>query len=160
VAAWLAAWAGGAAGAAAQPADPSDRFWVSGGVGFGALEEEVGAGFTFDGVLQRGSRLFALHATAVLAGYELSHVAGELGLLYGRASTGTGSFQWSAAAGASFVQVDMSGRRLRNTVGLPVAVHGSLDSRVIGIGAGAFANVNAAEPFGGLVVTLRVGRLS
>ena len=122
--------------------------------------EEVGAAFTFDAALQRGPRLFALHATAVLAGYELSHIAGELGLLYGRASTGAGSFRWSAAAGLSFVQVDITGRRLRNTVGLPVAVQGSLDSRVIGIGAGAFVNFNGAEPFGGMVVTLRLGRLS
>lgn len=155
----MAAYAGCAVGLVAQPVASPDRFWLSGGAGVGAMEE-VGAAFSVDGAFQRGTRLFALHATAVLAGYELSHVAGEVGLLYGRASTGAGSLRWSAAAGLSVVQVDIAGRVLRNTVGLPIVLQGSLDSRVIGIGAGAFVNFNGAEPFGGMVVTLRLGRLS
>jgi hypothetical protein len=125
----------------------------------GGIIEESGAAFSADIAHQRDARLLALHATAVLAGYELSHVSGEIGLLYGRASTGVGAARWSAAAGLSFVQVDISGRRLRNTVGLPISLQGSLDSPNVGIGMAGFANLNPAESYAGLLVTLRAGRL-
>lgn len=125
----------------------------------GGILEESGAAFSVDVAHQRGDRLLALHATAVLAGYELSHVSGEIGLLYGRASTGSRAARWTAAAGLSFVQVDISGRRLRNTVGLPISLQGSLDSPYVGIGMAGFANLNPAESYAGLVLTLRVGRL-
>ena len=143
---------------AAQPTPVLERFWLAAGVGGGILEES-GAGFSVDVAHQRGDRLLALHATAVLAGYELSHVSGEIGLLYGRASTGSGAARWTAAAGLSFVQVDISGRRLRNTVGLPISLQGSLDSPYVGIGMAGFANLNPAEPYAGLLVMLRFGRL-
>ena len=125
----------------------------------GGILEESGAAFSVDVAHQRNARLLALHATAVLAGYELSHVSGEVGLLYGTASTKTGAAHWSAAAGLAFVQVDISGRELRNTVGVPISLQGSLDSPNVGIGMAGFANLNPAESYAGLLVTLRAGRL-
>ena len=125
----------------------------------GGVLEESGPALSVDLAYQRADRLLALHATAILAGYELSHVSGELGLLYGSASTGAGAARWRAAAGLAFVQVDISGRPLRNTVGLPLSVEGSLDSPRIGIGLAGFANLNLAESYAGLLLTLRVGRL-
>jgi hypothetical protein len=154
----LTASAGAPVDLGAQPAQGVERFWLAAGVGGGVLEES-GAAFSVDVAHQRGARLLGLHATAVLAGYELSHVSGEVGLVYGRASTGTGAARWNAAAGLSFVQVDISGRELRNTVGLPITAQGSLDSPHVGIGMAGFANLNPAEPYAGLLLTLRVGRL-
>ncbi|MDF2697222.1 MAG: hypothetical protein K0S65_5605 [Labilithrix sp.] len=154
----LTASAAAAVDLAAQPLPGVERFWLAVGVGGGILEES-GAAFSVDFARQRDARLLALHATAVLAGYEFSHIAGEIGVLYGRASTGSGAARWNAAAGLSFVQVDISGRELRNTVGLPISVQGSLDAPHVGIGMAGFANLNPAEPYVGLLLTLRVGRL-
>ena len=156
----MAAFAGAAPSDLVAQTDPDlERYWLAAGIGGGVLEEEAGAAFSVDAVYQRDARLFGVHAAAVLGGYELSHVAVELGLLYGRSSRGAGARRWSAATGLSFVQVDISGRRLRNTLGLPLVVQGSLDSPMIGVGVGGFANLNVVEPYAGVVATLRLGRL-
>src|SRR5262245_28616821 len=134
------------------------RFWLSPGIGVGHVGEAGGA-LVMDLGYQQGVHRFALHSTAVVGGYELSHLAGEIGLVYGRASTGRGARQWSAATGLSFVQVDISGEQLTNTVGLPVTAEASLNSANLGIGVRGFANLNTAHSFGGLALILRLGRL-
>jgi hypothetical protein len=142
----------------AQPVSAPGRFWFSGGAGLGRLDE-AGAGLMVDFAYQKGAQLFALHSTAVVGGYELGHIAGEIGLIYGRASTGRGARQWSAAVGLSFVQVDISGEVFENTVGLPITAEASLNSPNVGIGLRGFANLNPARSFGGLALVLRLGGL-
>lgn len=95
----------------------------------------------------------------VLAGYELSDVAGEIGLLYERASTGQGARQWSGAIGLSLVQLDLSGMALRNVVGVPISGEGSINAPNVGVGLRAFANLNSVRSFAGLTLMLRLGRL-
>jgi len=105
------------------------------------------------------AHLFALRGAAVLAGYELSDIAGEIGVLYGRASTGQEARQWSAAIGLSFVQLDLAGMGLRNVIGVPVGVEGSINAPNVGIGVRGFANLNSVRSFAGLALMLRLGRL-
>ena len=142
----------------AQLAPAQQRFWLSGGAGVGALGE-VGAGFVVSAAYQRQAHLVVLHSAAVLAGYELSHIAGEIGLLYGRASTGRSAAQGSVAIGLSVVQVDIAGNELRNTVGLPLAAEASVNAPGVGIGLRGVANLNTARSYAGLTVILRLGRL-
>lgn len=140
------------------PAGDLQRFWVSAGAGLGVMQ---GTRLALAGDLayQREAQRFALHSTLVMGGYELSHFAASLGAVYGRASTRAGGSGWSAAAGLAFVQVDISGRDLENTVGIPITVQRSLDSPVVGIALVAFLNLNRAEPYAGALLSLRLGRL-
>jgi len=142
----------------AQPVSPPSRLWFSGGAGLGSVGE-AGYAFAIDIGYQRGAGFFALHSTAVLGGYEFGQVAGEIGMVYGRASTGRGARQWSAAAGLSFVQVDISGVEFANTVGLPITAEASLNSPNVGIGLRGFANLNPSHSFAGLAIVVRLGRL-
>jgi hypothetical protein len=139
-------------------APSADRFWLSGGVGAGTVGE-AGVSFAVDLAYQRGAHLLAVRGTAVLAGYEISDSAGEIGFVYGRASTGPVAGHRAATIGLSLVELDLPGIGLRHAIGLPVAAEASINAPIVGLGLRAFASLNSVQSFAGLIVILKLGRL-
>ena len=98
-------------------------------------------------------------------GGDLSDTAGELGVLYGRASTGRGAAHGAATVGLSVVRVDLPGPPTgpplgaRTTVGIPLSAEISANRSVVGLGLRGFANLNSVHSFAGLVLMLKLGRL-
>ncbi len=88
-------------------------------------------------------------------------VAGELGILYGRARTGSFG-HLSLSAGLSFNGFDQCESSQDQCVGLGVPIVGEAALRlfpVLGLGAQAFANLNSVSSYGGLVVFVQLGWL-
>jgi hypothetical protein len=91
----------------------------------------------------------------------------DVGFLYGRALP-VGSFMFSASTGVAVVSGTRygslfgagAGRDMETMIGFPLeGAIAWVPTRTIGIGLRGVANVNTGQPFGGLGVTLRVGRL-
>jgi len=143
----------------AQVSPTASRSWLFGGLGVATLGESglsAVAGLSH----QRGRHLFALRATAVLGftDNDLQDSVVDIGLLYGRASTGQARGRHlSAVVGLSLIELSLSERQ--HTIGVPVAVEGSVDTPFVGIGLKGFANLNPVLPYAGLVLVLKLGRL-
>lgn len=143
----------------AQVATSPTRVWFSGGLGVGRYGETGGA-VVLDLAYQSGAHLLALRASAVLTGYELGHSAGEIGLLYGRASRERGTVGHVAGAvGLSMIKLDLPGGGLRSVLGIPFGFDASVNAQSIGLGLKGFATLNTVQSFGGLVLSLRLGQL-
>jgi len=147
----------------AQAPSTPDRLWLSGGLGVGNV---VGQGSGITGVAglthQRGPHLFALRTTALLeiASGDIGDSVLDIGLSYGRASTGQGIVgHRSATAGLALVDLSLRGPRKRRTVGVPLTVEATINAPVIGLGLRAFANLNTVQTYAGLVLIFRLGRL-
>ena len=145
----------------AQVSPTASQSWLFGGLGFGTF-----GGQGISGVAglshQRGRHLFALRATAVLgfASNEIDDSVADIGLLYGRASTGQGRVRHlSAVVGLSLVELSLRGASIQHTIGVPVAAEASVDTSVVGVGLKGFANLNPVHAYAGLVLVLKLGRL-
>jgi len=148
----------------AQATSAADRLWLSGGLGAGKF---VGGGSGIIGgagvTQQRGPHLFAIRAMALLevAGGDIGDSVVDIGLLYGRASTGQGIVgHRSAAAGLSLLDVSLRGPRRRRTLGVSLAAEATANGSVIGLGLRGFANLNTVRAYAGLVLILKLGRLN
>jgi hypothetical protein len=132
------------------------RAWASCGSGFGMLlgAGEISAGF------QSGHHLFTARAAATgFGGFDIGTVVmGDCGVLYG-VSTVDRYTNASASVGLSYVSGQLSDREVR-TVGIPLEANFTVvPCAYVGIGAGAFANLNSTQPFYGGVIFLRLGKL-
>ena len=148
----------------AQTVPTPGRLWVTAGVGVGAFGEGgSGISVTADMTYQRGPHLMVLRVTGLTdlntRGGPDDSVA-DIGLLYGRASTRTGSsVHFSAAAGLALIELDLPGTIIQHTVGVPIAVEATVNTPIIGLGLKGIANVNSVQSFAGLFLVLRLGRL-
>lgn len=137
---------------------PSDRWWLTAGLGPGseAFAGVVGADIALD------RHLFSLRGTAT------ADVLGpgywDVGLLYGRTARWD---RWAAGAsvGLGIVGGDRSSglggsEPLGTHLGVPVAARMSwYPASFAGLGAYLFGNFNAEQTFGGMALTVELGEL-
>lgn len=145
-----------------QKSSSEAQFWLYFGPGIGTLGD--GAIALIGGITYKwGHNLFTFHVTGVseLFGDEFHGI----GLLYGRA-TSTQSFQFSAAAGLALVNGTRSeglygsSESVPTTIGIPVELQAVWEPvNFLGLGIVAFANLNPAQSFAGIMLTLQIGKL-
>ena len=165
-------------------AQAESRSWVGIGAGIGyvaagsAPEQDVidnaGVGVLYVSS-QRGANGFSLRGAGAIELF--GDGIADLGLLYGRATTGGGSYG-SFGIGVAVVTgsfredgLDLCGilsdrddcpdtsPQGFTTVGIPLEVQLALRGRHVGIGIYGFANLNPESSFVGATVSLHVGRL-
>ncbi len=149
------------------PVVPSrDRLWASGGLGVGSDEFGVSANVAF----QHGSHLFSLR-TAATAGLFQDHDGfRDVALLYGYATPTSSRHHAGAAIGIAIVDacVDSEGGLFsssscidqRTVLGLPIEAQLAwLPAKFLGIGLYGFGNVNRRRSFGGVTLSLQLGRV-
>ena len=138
------------AAVAAQAAPQSSSGWLALGIGGGAFADSDAAySAVVELAYQRGPHLLALRASGV-GEIDGSDVV-DLGLLYGRATTGRGIGHASIAIGLAYVGAD--------GFGVPLAADASIRTSVIGVGLKAFANLNNQRSFIGLALVVQLGSL-
>lgn len=146
---------------AQQNAGPErDTFWLGAGLGVGS--EDFAA--QLNGSYQFGGNLLSLRASATAGLFDDGF--GDYALMYGRATSPTGKrYHASAALGLGIVHGCRGGglggcRDVSNAVGLPIEVQlfWRPGSRM-GLGLYGFANFNDEQSFGGLTLSLQLGRL-
>jgi len=147
-----------------SPAVPSrDRFWVSGGLGVGSEDFGGSANVAF----QHGSHLFSLR-TAATAGL-FDDGFGDVALLYGYATPTSSRHHAGAAIGIAIVDgcVDPGDGGVFSScidqgtvIGLPIEAQLAwLPAKFLGIGLYGFGNINRRRSFGGVTLSLQVGRV-
>ena len=160
----LLAGALGASTAAAQTAPPPDantHFWLYAGPSVTTLGMGASGGVS----VEVDRHVFSLRATSTDPSF--GQETWDVGMLYGRALV-MESFMVSASTGVAVVSGRRygslfgqgAGRDLEAMIGFPL--EGAVTwvpASMLGIGVRGFANVNTGQPFGGLGVTLRIGRL-
>lgn len=161
-------------------AQEQSRVW--GGIGAGMGYVAAGSAPEQDGIddagvgalylsYQRRANVFSLRSTGAIEIF--GDGIADVGLLYGRATTGTvryGSFGIGIAfvtgsyeedeicfpIGSDFNCEEPQGF---TTIGIPVEVQLALRGRNIGIGVYGFANLNPESSFVGATISLHAGRL-
>jgi hypothetical protein len=111
-------------------------------------------------VVAKQSHRFSLRGLLVHDIDRVTNELGEVGFLYGR-STFVRTIPLGISAGVSGVGFSTCPDDDDScfTVGIPLVAEASWDSRVVGIGAQAFGNLNSKAPYAGGVVFLKLGRL-
>jgi hypothetical protein len=151
-------------GTSQSPLVPArDRFWVSAGLGVGSEDFGGSANVAF----QHGSHLFSLR-TAATAGL-FDDGFGDVALLYGYATPTSRRHHAGAAIGIAIVNgcIDPGEGGLfgscidQGTVlGLPIEAQLAwLPAKFLGIGLSGFGNLNRTRSFGGVTVSLQLGRV-
>jgi hypothetical protein len=151
-------------GTSQGPVVPSrDRFWVSAGLGVGSEDFGGSANVAF----QHGSHLFSLR-TAATAGL-FDDGFGDVALLYGYATPTSRRHHAGAAIGIAIVNgcVDPGEGSLFSScidqgtvLGLPIEAQLAwLPTKSLGIGLYGFGNLNRRRSFGGVSLSLRLGRV-
>ena len=160
----LLAASGAAQPAAAQPAAPSGEgthYWLYAGPSLTTLGPGASAGVS----VETDRHVFSVRATCTDPSF--GQETWDVGFLYGRALP-VGPFVFSASTGVAVVSGTRYGslfgsgvgRDLETMIGFPLeGAIAWLPTRTIGVGLRGIANVNTGQPFGGLGVTLRLGRL-
>lgn len=151
-----------------------DSAFLSGGLGAGSL----GLAGTASLNVVRGQRLYGLRVAAVeefnIFGPSPSESASDWALLIGMASASRRGLRF-AAAGLGLVRSVRRGRQIhpggwflvgpqherleRLTLGIPFDLHGILHLRGCGLGLSLFGNVNAANTFAGVALTVHLGKI-
>ena len=154
----------GASSAAAQ-ASPQQaagaHYWIYAGPSLTTL----GIGASGGVAVEVDRHVFSVRATSTDPSF--GQETWDVGILYGRALP-VQSFTFSASTGVAVVSGTRygslfgrgTGTDLDTMIGFPL--EGTITwtpTRVLGVGVRGFANVNTEQPFGGLGVTLHVGRL-
>jgi hypothetical protein len=165
-------------------AQSEERWWLGLGAGIGNVAE--GSAPEQDGIdgagvgalflsYQRGANVFSLRGTGAVELF--GDGIADIGLLYGRTTTGKGrhsSFGIGLAVvtgayqndGLDFCGIfggpsdcpDTSPQGF-TTVGIPLEVQLALRGRYVGIGIYGFANLNPESSFMGATISLHAGRL-
>jgi hypothetical protein len=123
------------------------------GVGAGSIGYAGSLSLSF----QTGHDLFTVHAAGT--GVPFVNVGlGDIGLLYGRSTTGRYT-NASVAAGLGYTTGRVYGRDVR-AIGIPVEANVTLlPCAWVGLGIGAFGNLNLTLPYCGGVLFVKVGKL-
>lgn len=149
--------------ATAQTDAQSSRvlYWLYAGPSLTTLGVGASGGVS----IEADRHVFSLRATTTDPTF--GHETWDVGLLYGRALF-VQSFTFSASTGIAIVSGTRygslfgrgPGRDLETMIGFPLeGVITWTPTPVFGVGVRGVANVNTGQPFGGLGVTLQVGRL-
>ena len=148
-------------GQEAKPTNTDISFWIHGGPSVTSLGIGSQAGLAID----YNDHLFSIGATSTDLGFR--NGTWDIALTYGR-SMNYRSFYLSAGTGVAVVggngYSDLFGRGtkapLETTIGFPLRGQISWQPiQFLGVGINSFLNVNTEQPFGGVGVSLRVGRL-
>jgi len=138
----------------AAPEGP-DFTWLSGGLGVGSVGFAEGLALSF----QSGRRVVTLRGI-VQVPVPVGGAVGELGILFlGRGSKVPGS---SFATGLAYTKGEGNpnhNSKPFNTVGIPIEVQWFAALPSAGIGLYLFGNLNTTKSFGGLLLTLKLGKL-
>lgn len=146
-----------------QPADSAAD--IRYGVHVGPSVTTLGAGGSIGLTLEADRHVFTLRAASTDP--TLGRETWDVGVLYGRALF-VRSFTLTASAGVAVVSGqryttlfgDGPGEDLEPMIGFPL--EGAFmwnAARVLALGVRGFANVNTGQPFGGIGVAVRVGRM-
>lgn len=149
----------------AQSVDQPTKVWLGLGLGGnGAQGLDVDAVGSFQLIVQWQQHHLTFRAIAIGDGSDLLGTGSgdtleEVGILYGRRRAS--SFGYLAIAGGlAAVQAKgftgATGER-RKTIGLPVTAEAGLQSRLLGVGIQAFANLNTVSLFGGVSLFVQLG---
>jgi len=136
----------------AAPEEPG-FIWLSGGLGVGSAGVAEGLSLSF----QSGRRVVTLRGIAQFV--PVGPTVGELGILFlGQGSKVPGS---SFATGLAYVTGEtVDNFKPFSTVGIPIEVQWfAAPLPFAGIGLYLFGNLNTTESFGGLLLTLKLGKL-
>ena len=148
---------------AAQTSPTENRGWFAFGLGGGVFGRSGGPGGVAELAFQRGPHLLALRSSG--GGEFLGDGVTDVGLLYGRATTGEG-WHSSAAIGLGWVGATKdcglfsSECSDESTVGVLIAAERSFrPSRFFGVGVQTFGNLNPVRSFIGVALVLKLGSL-
>jgi hypothetical protein len=140
-----------------------DRFWISAGLGVGSEDFGGSANVAF----QHGSRLFSLRTTATAGLFDDGF--GDVALLYGYATPTSRRHHAGAAIGVAIVNgcIDPGEGSLFSScidqgtvLGLPIEAQLAwLPAKFLGIGLYGFGNLNRMRSFGGVTLSLQLGRV-
>ncbi len=136
-------------------------YWVHGGPSITTLGTGVSGGVVFD----YNRHVFSLRTTSTDTNYGTE--TWDIALLYGRSvryktlyiSGGVGA---AVTGGTKYSQLlgSTNGEQMETMIGFPLEGHLSWEpTNFLALGLYSFVNVNTEQPFGGLGVTLRIGRL-
>lgn len=150
-----------AAGQSAEEHAGGVHYWLYAGPSLTTLGAGVSGGVS----VEADRHVFSLRATSTDPSF--GEETWDVGVLYGRVLP-VRSFLFSASTGVAVVSGTSygslfgggAGENLETMIGFPL--EGAITwqpTRVFGLGVRGFANVNTGQPFGGVGVTLRVGRL-
>lgn len=151
--------------AAAQPVSGPDGGGMHYRVFAGPSLTTLGLGASACVLVEVDRHVFSLRATSTDPSF--GQETWDIGALYGRALF-VRSFALSASTGVAVVSGTRygslfghgPGRDLETMIGFPLETAITWrPARVLGFSVRGFANVNTGQPFGGLSVTLHVGRL-